>query len=242
MFLSLHQNTLRLASLSLLSTTRCLSSSPLRLRRFFLISHASIGVSLGGLFSSLSVALLDGEKPQSLSLDGSPRHREAETSLSEVHLDEIKKSIVDARSNGKGSRDIKVHLKRGFGYCNTDVGIKRHQGSSKKTIWLLQYRPRSNFVDLLHSQQDTVFGFVLDSVEQFHSSTAHTTETTAGEDEQVLIRPPGVKVSKGHGKKTLASDGKALKEDSMSINIFVLSCSLLSCVVMRSNKSGKITD
>lgn len=30
------------------------------------------------------------------------------------------------------------------------------------------YRPRSNFVDLLHSQQDTVFGFVLDSVEQFH--------------------------------------------------------------------------
>ncbi|KAF3564443.1 hypothetical protein DY000_02012028 [Brassica cretica] len=207
MFLSLHQNTLRLASLSLLSTTRCLSSSPRRLRRFFLISHASIGVSLGGLF--ISLARLNGS---ALSLDGSPRHREAETSLSEVHLDGIKKLIVDARSNGKGSRDIKVRLKRGFGYCNTDVGIKRHQGSSKKTIWLLQYRPRSNFVDLLHSQQDTVFGFVLDSVEQFHSSTAHTTETTAGEDEQVLIRPPGVKVSKGHGKKTLASDGKALSE------------------------------
>lgn len=58
MFLSLHQNTPRLASLSLLSTTRCLSSSPRRLRRFFLISHASIGVSLGGLFVSL--ARLDG--------------------------------------------------------------------------------------------------------------------------------------------------------------------------------------
>ncbi|XP_013616810.1 PREDICTED: glutathione S-transferase T3-like [Brassica oleracea var. oleracea] len=40
------------------------------------------------------------------------------------------------------------------------------------------------------------------------SSTSHATETTTGENEEGIIRPPGVKASKGHGKKKLASDGK----------------------------------
>ncbi|KAF2536212.1 hypothetical protein F2Q68_00019261 [Brassica cretica] len=61
-------------------------------------------------------------------------------------------------------------------------------------------------------QETSRFASKEDLATAIQSSTAHTTETTAGEDEQVLIRPPGVKVSKGHGKKTLASDGKALSE------------------------------
>ncbi|KAF2615354.1 hypothetical protein F2Q70_00011507 [Brassica cretica] len=40
------------------------------------------------------------------------------------------------------------------------------------------------------------------------SSTSHATETTTGENEEGTIRPPGVKASKGHGKKKMASDGK----------------------------------
>ncbi|KAF3506585.1 hypothetical protein F2Q69_00006093 [Brassica cretica] len=77
------------------------------------------------------------------------------------------------------------------------------------------YTPTSNFVDLLQSQQHTVFGYVQDSVELCssqvplaQSSTSHATETTTGENEEGTIRPPGVKASKGHGKKKMASDGK----------------------------------
>ncbi|XP_048605713.1 glutathione S-transferase T3-like [Brassica napus] len=36
------------------------------------------------------------------------------------------------------------------------------------------------------------------------SSTSHATETTTGENEEGTIRPPGVKASKGHGKKKMA--------------------------------------
>jgi len=43
------------------------------------------------------------------------------------------------------------------------------------------------------------------------SSSSYAFETTTGEEEQATIRPPGVKASKGFGKKTMA-EGKRLTE------------------------------
>ncbi|XP_022571312.1 glutathione S-transferase T3-like [Brassica napus] len=47
--------------------------------------------------------------------------------------------------------------------------------------------------------------------ESAQSSNSHSFETSTGEDEQATIRPPGVKASKGHGKKKMA-EGKVLDE------------------------------
>uniref|UniRef100_A0A0D3CK84 No apical meristem-associated C-terminal domain-containing protein n=1 Tax=Brassica oleracea var. oleracea TaxID=109376 RepID=A0A0D3CK84_BRAOL len=44
--------------------------------------------------------------------------------------------------------------------------------------------------------------------ESAQSSTSHATETTTGENKEGTIHPPGIKASKGHGKKKMASDGK----------------------------------
>uniref|UniRef100_A0A0D2ZU67 No apical meristem-associated C-terminal domain-containing protein n=2 Tax=Brassica oleracea TaxID=3712 RepID=A0A0D2ZU67_BRAOL len=58
--------------------------------------------------------------------------------------------------------------------------------------------------------------------ESAQSSTSHATETTTGENKEGTIRLPGVKASKGHGKKKMASDGKdgkALSEFQSMWNI-----------------------
>ncbi|XP_013668590.2 glutathione S-transferase T3-like [Brassica napus] len=47
--------------------------------------------------------------------------------------------------------------------------------------------------------------------ESAQSSSSYAFETTTGEEEQATIRPPGVKASKGFGKKTMA-EGKRLTE------------------------------
>ncbi|WZY79680.1 hypothetical protein YC2023_026064 [Brassica napus] len=95
--------------------------------------------------------------------------------------------------------------------------------------------------DLLNSQQETVFGEVSSSQvplfgsqptaaettgepaktagsikkrkgdESAQSASSYAFETTTGEEEQATIRPPGVKASKGFGKKTMP-EGKKLTE------------------------------
>ncbi|XP_048599557.1 uncharacterized protein LOC125579759 [Brassica napus] len=47
--------------------------------------------------------------------------------------------------------------------------------------------------------------------ESAQSSSSYVFETTTGEEEQTTIRPPGVKASKGFGKKTMV-EGKRLTE------------------------------
>ncbi|WZZ85171.1 hypothetical protein YC2023_113750 [Brassica napus] len=82
------------------------------------------------------------------------------------------------------------------------------------------YRSRSNFVDLLQSQQSVfgssevpIFGTQQTVDSNLGPETSHATESKASAADDCTNCPSGVKASKARGKKTV--DGKAADFQSM---------------------------